>query len=47
MNNQVGLLLAAVLVAIFLADSLVFHWDLQVVLGKALIEAVEYMAFWR
>ena len=32
---------------IFAADALWFHWDLPVFVGKQFVGIVEYLSFWR
>ncbi len=47
MTNKLALIFGFVIVAIFLADYIYFHWELPVMLGKKLSALIEYIAFWR
>ena len=47
MTNKLALIIAALIIAILLADQFYFGWDLPVMLGKKLAKLIEYIAFWR
>ncbi len=47
MTNQIALILGLLILALFLADALVFHWGLPVFLGKEFAALIEYLSFWR
>lgn len=40
-------MLGGLILAIFAADLLFFHWGLPVFLGRKLSEFSEFLAFWR
>ncbi len=47
MTNRIAIALAALIVALLLADRLWLHLDLPVLAGRMLVESVEYLSFWR
>ncbi|HSF92817.1 MAG TPA: hypothetical protein VLA51_11520 [Paracoccaceae bacterium] len=47
MDNKTALSIVGILAAILLADVLYFEWNLPVVLGKLLMRASDWLAFWR
>jgi hypothetical protein len=47
MTDRIALWLAALVIAVFAADALWFHWDLPVFLGRELARTSEWIAFWR
>ncbi len=47
MTNRLAIGLGLVILALFAADQLWLHWDLPVFLGRRLMAAIEYLAFWR
>lgn len=47
MTNQVAVVLGCLILALFLADALLFHWGLPVLLGRKMVEVIEYLSFWR
>lgn len=47
MTNQIAVVLGLLILALFLSDALLLHWNLPVLLGRALVNAVEFFSFWR
>ena len=47
MTNRIALTLALLIVALFVADALVLHWNLPVFLGRKFAALIEYHSFWR
>lgn len=47
MTNRIALVLAAMVIALFAADLLIFHWGLHLFLGRKFVGLVEYLAIWR
>ncbi|WP_374636680.1 hypothetical protein [Paracoccus sp. (in: a-proteobacteria)] len=47
MTNRIALILGLLIVALFLADALVLHWNLPIFLGKKFAGLIEYLSFWR
>ena len=47
MTNQIAATIALLILAVFLADALVFHWGLPVILGRQMVWIIEYLSFWR
>lgn len=47
MTNRIAITIALLILALFLADALVFHWGLPVLIGKQMVRIVEYLRFWR
>lgn len=47
MTNRIAFVLAALIVALFVADAFWLHWDLPVYLGKKFADLIEYLSFWR
>ncbi|WP_199709336.1 hypothetical protein [Rhodophyticola porphyridii] len=47
MTNTLALWLAAIIIAVFAADFLIFGWDLHLILGELLLRLLDWMAFWR
>lgn len=47
MTNRIALVLGLLIVALFLADALVLHWNLPVFLGKKFDGLIEFLSFWR
>lgn len=47
MTNRIAVTICLAILALFLADALVLHWDLPVYLGKKIATLIEYLSFWR
>ncbi len=47
MTNKIAFYLAALILAVFIADQIWFGGTLPVFLGKKLVDLSEYIAFWR
>ena len=47
MNNSIAAWIAAILLALVVADLLFFGWDLHVVVGRELLRVINWLAFWR
>lgn len=47
MTTQIALILAALILALFLADAFWLHWGLPVFLGKQFASLINYLIFWR
>lgn len=39
--------IVALILMIFVADALWFHWDLPLLVGREFVAFVEYLSFWR
>ncbi len=47
MTNQLALIFALAIIAVFAADHYYFGWELHIILGKKLADLSNYIAFWR
>jgi len=47
MTNTIAAWLAALVVAVFLADLIWFGWDLHIALGREMLRLLDWVAFWR
>ncbi|MCT8160621.1 hypothetical protein [Pseudoruegeria sp. SHC-113] len=47
MTNGLALVLGGLILAIFAADLLFFHWGMSLFLAKKFSEFSEFIAFWR
>lgn len=47
MTNRIALILGLLIVALFVADALVLHWNLPIFLGKKFAALIEFLSFWR
>lgn len=47
MTNGIALALATLIVALFVLDATVMHWDLPLLIGRLLLHLIEWVSFWR
>lgn len=47
MTNRIAAVLFGLIVLLFVADYFVLHWNLPLLLGRAMVHFVEYVSFWR
>ena len=47
MTNRIAATICLAILALFLADAFVLHWNLPVFLGKQIASLIEYLSFWR
>lgn len=47
MTNSITLVLALMIAALFALDALVLHWNLPILLGRAMLHLIEWISFWR
>ncbi|MCI2398812.1 hypothetical protein [Aliiroseovarius subalbicans] len=47
MTNKIAIVLALIIIAVFLADRVLFGGGLPVFLGRKIVDLSEYIAFWR
>ncbi|PRX38237.1 hypothetical protein SAMN05216257_103237 [Meinhardsimonia xiamenensis] len=47
MTNRLAIALGLVIIALVTADHFWLHWNLPVFVGRRLLAAIEYLAFWR
>ena len=47
MTTRISIVLAVMIIALFVADHYLLHWDLPVFLGRKFSNLLDYVAFWR
>lgn len=47
MTNRIAIVLGLLIIGLFVLDAQVLHWNLPVALGRAFVNFVEYLSFWR
>lgn len=47
MTNLVALVLAVLILGLFALDALMMHWGLPVRIGRAMVQIIEWISFWR
>lgn len=47
MTNTIAIVLLALIVGLLVLDAQVLHWGIPIAVGRAFVDFVEYLSFWR
>lgn len=47
MTNHIALVLGLLIVALFVADATLLHWNLPIQIGRMVLHLIEWVSFWR
>ena len=47
MTNTIAFVLAALILGLFALDAALLHWNLPVMVGREMLQLIEWLSFWR